>query len=186
MRRVWMWGLGMTLLIGLGVSAGAVRAGDEDDDRPAPRKVHYGRGPGLMERIWMPSQKPQEKKTAEKKENPAAEKPAPVVETPVMIRKREQDAWERRLQVCLRLMDLANQSGDDQLYRQAEELEQRAWAVYLQRTAHLPSGGVRAESDEQILDRHLGNLTNNARGVTGQASKSKERDSQSASVEGKR
>jgi hypothetical protein len=181
-----MWGLGMTLLIGLGVSAGTVRAGDDDEDNPAPRKVHYGRGPGLMERMWLPSQKPVEKKTAEKKEKPAAEKPAPVIETPTMVRKREQEAWERRLQVCLRLMDLANQNNDDQLYRQAEDLEQRAWAVYLQRTAHLPSGGVRGESDEQILDRHLGSVTNSIHGVTGQAATSKERDSQSASVEGKR
>jgi hypothetical protein len=186
MRRLWMWGLGMTLLIGLGVATGASRAGEDDEDKPVLRKVHYGRGPGIMERLWQPSEKPAEKKPAEKKDKPAAEKPAPVVETASMVRKREQEAWERRLQVCLRLMDLANQNNDDLLYRQAEELEQRAWAVYLQRTAHLPSGSVRGESDEQILDRHLGNVTSGARSVAGQAAKGKDRDSQSASVEGKR
>jgi hypothetical protein len=175
----------MTLLIGLGVATGVAIAGD-DDDKPAPRKIHYGRGPGLMERMWQPSEKPPEKKTAEKKDKPAAEKPVSVVETAATVRKREQEAWERRLQVCLRLMDLANQNNDDQLYRQAEELEQRAWAVYLQRTAHLPSSSVRTESDEQILDRHLGNVAGSAQSPAGPAAKGKDRESQSASVEGKR
>jgi hypothetical protein len=181
----------MTLLVSLGVGQNWARAGDDDDDdKPAPRKVHYGRGPGLMDRLWQPSEKPAEKKPVEKKDKAATDKPAEspsaVLESPAMVRKREQTAWERRLQVCLRLMDLADQNNDDRLYRQAEELEQRAWAVYLQRTAHLPSGSVRTESDEQILDRHLGNRTSGARSATTSAGKGKDRDSQSASLEDKR
>src|SRR5262249_2994337 len=180
-----LWGLGLTLLIGLSAATGRTRAGDDDTPEGGP-KAKYGRGPGLMERLFLPGEKPVEKKPA-RMETPKADKEKaetkPVVESPATIRAREQAAWERRMRVCLKLMDLANQTNDDELYRRAEELEQRAWTVYQMRTQHLPSSNASSESDEAVLDRHLGNKTGavkNADALTPGSAKGKDRTSQAA------
>jgi hypothetical protein len=185
----------ITLLIGLGVAVGQTRAADEDDDKPAAApKAKYGRGPGLVQRLFQSNEKPADKKPAANKpkatdEKQAEKKPVSAPEGAVAVRAKEEAAWIRRLQVCDRLKNLANQNNDDELYRQAEELEQRAWAVYLQRTAHLPASNATSETDEQILDRHLGNRTSaadTADALTPAAAKAKDRRGQSASLEGKR
>jgi hypothetical protein len=174
----------MTLLVGFGAVTGRAAANDDDDQPPLP-KVHYGRGPGLFERWFAPSTKPVEKKPAK---NDAAkadkDKPAkPAAENPVAIRAREEAALMRRIQVCDRLKNLANQINDDELYRRAEELDQKAWAVYLQRTSHLPVSNATRESDEDVLDRHLGNkaaVAKTGRDVTTETAKTKDGDSQAA------
>jgi hypothetical protein len=185
MRRAWLWGFGLTVIFSLGITA--VRA-DDDDEKPAgPAKTTYGRGPGLMDRLFKSSEKPTTKKPGKKDaESPAKEKAdkpeKPAVDSAGAIRAREQAALERRMQVCLRLMDLANQQNDEELYRRAEELDKKAWAVYRQRTAHLP-GGNAAESDEEVLDRHLGNKSAaapNAGSLTSGTAKAKDRNSQAA------
>src|SRR5262245_59132428 len=54
MRRSWLWGLGLTWLVGLSAVSGRAWA-DDDDDKPAPGpRAHYGRGPGLMDRLFQP------------------------------------------------------------------------------------------------------------------------------------
>jgi hypothetical protein len=157
------------------------------DAAPKPK---YGRGPGLMDRLFTPAEKPVEqkpvKKESDKKAKDKTDKPA--TESAAAIRAREQAAWERRSQVCLKLMDLANQQNDMDLYRRAEELEQRAWAVYLQRTAHLPASSIAAETDEEIIARRLGENSATAKGAAGLTSrtaKSKDSNSQAASREEK-
>jgi hypothetical protein len=185
MRRAWFWGLGLTVIAGLG--AAAARAGDDDSEKPAaPAKSVYGRGPGLLDKFFSSNDKPAAKKPAKKEEEKAAkdlgDKPAkPAVESPAAIRAREQAALERRMQVCLKLMDLANQHNDEELYRRAEELDKKAWAVYRQRTAHLPSGNA-AASDEEVLDRHLGKKSAGAEAgsLTSETAKAKDRNSQAA------
>ena len=160
MRRAWLLGVALTVIVAMGSSA--ARAGDDDEEKPAsPPKSTYGRGPGLLDRLFMSSDKPAPKKSAPKDEPKSAkdksDKPEKAAkESPVSIRAREQAALERRMQVCLKLMDLANQQNDEELYRRAEELDKKAWAVYRQRTAHLPAGSA-AGSDEEVLERHLGN-----------------------------
>jgi hypothetical protein len=177
--------MGLTLIASLSAANGRVWA-DDNDDKPEPApKAKFGRGPGLMDRLFMPSPKPAEKKSAkkdaDKKPKDKAEKPAP--EGPTAVRAREQAAFERRSQVCLRLMDLANQQNDMELYRRAEELEQRAWAVYIQRTAHLPISNLAVDTDEQILDRHLGDkktTAKSAKDLKAGTAKVKDGDSQAA------
>jgi hypothetical protein len=194
MRRLWLWRLGIAVVLITCATAGLARAGDDDTPEPAP-KPRYGRGPGLMDRLLAPTERPAEKKPVkketdkketDKKAKDRADKPA--AESAAAIRAREQAAWERRSQVCLKLMDLANQQNDMDLYRRAEELEQRAWAVYLQRTAHLPAGSLAAETDEEIIARRLGEKTtagkNNAALTSGTA-KNKDRNSQAAAREEK-
>jgi len=186
MRRMWVWGFGLTLIAVLSAATGCAWADDDDDDAPQPAsKAKFGRGPGLMDRLFMVSPKPAEKKPAnkdaDKKPNDKVRKPA--TEGPAAVRAREQAAFERRSQVCLRLMDLANQQNDMELYRRAEELEQRAWAVYIQRTSHLPISNLAVETDEQILDRHLGDkktTAKSAKDLKAGTAKVKDGDSQAA------
>ena len=49
-------------------------------------------------------------------------------------------AYHRRLDVCLKLHSIANATNDDALRRKAEQLEERLWQQYCQRTAHLRAG----------------------------------------------
>jgi hypothetical protein len=64
----------------------------------------------------------------------------------------EQDAWQRRMDVCLKLRQIAFKQGDEPLGRQADELERQATALYYQRTARLGvKSGVRSPAD--VLDR---------------------------------
>src|SRR5207237_1161101 len=55
--------------------------------------------------------------------------------------KAEQDAYQRRLDVCLKLRQIAARANDDRLTEQADDLERRATALYHARTAKF---GVRA------------------------------------------
>jgi hypothetical protein len=178
----------MTMLVGLSAAGSRATAGD-DEDVPPP-KVQYGRGPGLFDRWFASNSKPAEKKPAKKdtanteKDKADKDKPKkPAAENPVAIRAREEAALMRRIQVCDRLKNLANQMNDDELYRRAEELDQKSWAVYQQRTSHLPVSNATCESDEDVLDRHLGDKTvaaKDGRDVTSEAAKSEERDSHAA------
>jgi hypothetical protein len=69
------------------------------------------------------------------------------VEASAAVRRREQAAYLRRQAVCDRLRQVAVQSGDDALYQQAQDLEDRAWALYQDRTAGLPGGSSLVEGD---------------------------------------
>jgi hypothetical protein len=165
MRGKRMWILGGLLSLGLGLASYSVRAddGDDEDTRPAPKKTNSG---GIHWLWYVPgfdTKKPTDKKPdpkPEKPDKPAAKPPKPaarpVQDAPERVRAREQAAWIRRQQVCLRLKELAEQANDPDLLRTAETLEQRSWNVYLQRTANLPTGGYSQDSDDEIVDRHLG------------------------------
>lgn len=55
--------------------------------------------------------------------------------------KAEQDAWGRRLEVCLKLRVIGNDANDEALLKQANDLEKQATALYHSRVARL---GVKA------------------------------------------
>jgi hypothetical protein len=57
-------------------------------------------------------------------------------------RAQEEKALLRRQAVCLKLRTIAAQTNNEELRRQADELDDRAWAVYQRRIAHLPAGGA--------------------------------------------
>jgi hypothetical protein len=63
-------------------------------------------------------------------------------------RAREQAALLRRLAVCDQLRLIATQKKDDNLMRQAEQLDERTWQIYTQRIAHLPAS--KAVSDDRV------------------------------------
>ena len=58
--------------------------------------------------------------------------------------KAEYEAWERRVGVCLRLRQIALEGNDEALMRQADELEQRANALYQARVSALGVPKVKA------------------------------------------
>src|SRR5262249_13713033 len=69
------------------------------------------------------------------------------------VRARAWAEYERRDAVCRRLHLIALQTNDDELERRAEQLEQKAWEIYLRHTANLGNG---VDLDEAVLDRYLG------------------------------
>ena len=165
MRGKWMWGLGILVALGLGLAAGPIRAddGDDDDVKPASKKVPSG-GHWLIRWPGGDAKKPADTKPADKTDKPA-DKPAakptmpaakPIQDPPEKVRAREQAAWVRRQQVCDRLKEVAEQSHDEELLQTAKALEQRSWNLYLQRTANLPASSFALESDAEVVDRHLG------------------------------
>src|SRR5207245_2565264 len=65
-------------------------------------------------------------------------KAAPAVDEAAQQRNREEAAYLRRLAVCDKLKQIAYQTNDEKLQRQAEQLDERVWEVYSQRIANLP------------------------------------------------
>jgi hypothetical protein len=72
---------------------------------------------------------------------PPSALPAETVQAAV---KAEFEAWERRVGVCLRLRQIALDRNDEALMRQADELEQRANALYQARVSALGVPKVKA------------------------------------------
>jgi hypothetical protein len=164
MNRWGIWGLQVALCAALS-TATATAADPSDDDSPPPKAVPPGHGSFLntLDRWFSPAEKPPprkpkpapKKKPAEKTE-PAPAKP-PLLDQAAVEREGELQALLRRQQVCLKLMQIAVETHDEELQRKAEQLDERARAVYTQRTAHLPGCKDGAfESDEKTLEKHLG------------------------------
>jgi hypothetical protein len=77
-------------------------------------------------------------------EKPATERPGALpspVERTARAQKREMNALLRRMEVCDRLLQIALDTNDTDLERQANELLDKARAVYEQRTARLTLAG---------------------------------------------
>jgi hypothetical protein len=68
---------------------------------------------------------------------------------------RERALLDRRQAVCDKLKEIALRTGDEALMRRAEQLDQRAWALYQRRTS-APAVPAGFQSDEQTLKEHLG------------------------------
>jgi hypothetical protein len=105
---------------------------------------------------WLPSWLPFGKKSDSSKAVPAPQGEV-VTEPAAVIRARERKALARRLAVCDRLMEIAENNHDEQLRRKAEQLHQRVMSLWDEHTAPLSGDrGGSFESDQQIIDRHLG------------------------------
>lgn len=143
MNRYAAWGLSAALATG----AGALAA---DDPAKPSEKPWYSRLAGSSS-----GQKPDSDKTfADVPPRP------PVVYGPpdpaVMLEafKAEKDAYLRRVDVCLKLRQIAAARNDEQLAQQAEALDKQAFALYRQRVARLGVKAPRQTAAEQ-LDREL-------------------------------
>src|SRR5437899_7180269 len=115
--------LAAALLVGVGTAAAQVGPGERE---PAP-KPQSGGG-GWFAWLWPFGRKAEEKKPAAEPRRPSA------VESARAVRVREEFALHRRQAVCDRLREVAYRTQDQELLRQAEELENMAWDMYLIRT----------------------------------------------------
>jgi hypothetical protein len=132
----WTWALALAL----GVGAAALARADDDEVKPAKTGSWFTR---LFSR-----------NSAAKKVDPKkGELDAPASASPALVRQKALAELMRRQEVCQRLREIALQTGDMDLNRKSEALDQRAYDVYLLRT-----GGSKGNlsPDEQILEGRLG------------------------------
>ena len=144
------WIMPAAFLAALCVAVGA-RAGDTDPARPPKKEAPWYKrcfGLGAKEK----KDEARVEKDPVKKDAPAAK---PAADPFATLRARAEADYLRRLAVCNRLMQTAFDSQDEELQRQVEQLEDRVWSTYQQQMARLSTGGA-GDSDEEILDKHLG------------------------------
>jgi hypothetical protein len=146
MRRVGFGGMAAALIVGLGLTVAAAEE-PQGDSKSAPAKSGWWSG-------WFgdkaPSAKPKAKFKGEKNA-PVEDRPAPSnpAESAATEQKRQMNAYLRRVEVCLRLRQVAEQTGNADLQRQAEEMDARAWEIYRRQTAQLSMPDVSANADIQ-------------------------------------
>lgn len=92
--------------------------------------------------------------TAKEKDKDKDKKALPRTSGDSLARMRDQELanWLRRTDVCLKLMEVADQTGDEALRKKAQELDRRARATYERRIAEL--GGDTGVDDGLDGDRH--------------------------------
>ncbi len=148
MRRMGLWSVIATLCLGLCVPGG--RAAEHDSPKPSS-------SPSWWDRLWPHEHKPEPKVEAEEEKTEketaasASDKSAQLVEQARETREKAKADLMRRQAVCDRLQQIALETEDLDLQKRAEELNERAWSLYLKQTAHLPTipGKEAPPTDEQ-------------------------------------
>ncbi len=144
MYRFRAWGLAAL------AAAGATAAGASDPPSRASRPAQ----PTTTVYDKLFGKKPAKAAPAPGKTDPAPPvAPGLPVDVKAAALREEQDAYERRMAVCLKLREIAVQQNDDSLLRQVDDLERQAGALYHARTAAL---GIPKVSPADLLDRRLG------------------------------
>jgi hypothetical protein len=156
MRKVGLWAGCAVLLLALGLvaSAGAAPPADDDDGDGKPvagpnpaARPRDGWNPLLTRLLKSDDKKPAAKPERAKEADKKADLPEPRTEA-ASLRRLEEMKLHRRQEVCLRLREIARETNDAELEQRALELDERAFQVYMERTAHLPGG-----SDPEALQR---------------------------------
>lgn len=105
---------------------------------------------------------------------------APPAESAAQLRIRAQMELMRRQEVCDKMREIAFQTSDDELRRQADQLDQRAWDAYVQKTSRVL--GMRTLTpDEQALEGRLMGGSGQQVGTGGNAAARRANQSQAAS-----
>ena len=160
MRRLAILGLGAALLLGWGPAGRAEP--DDGDDAPKPA-VNNDTGANAWgghlifgSRRPAPARTPPPKRAKDKPpaKTGAATKSAPTGDDASGVRAREEAALLRRMEVCLKLKQIAERTNDAELERLAEQLDQRANDVYFHRIATLPASHAEPDLDERLLGQH--------------------------------
>jgi hypothetical protein len=151
MRRAGAGRVAAALALGLTVSAAAAQ--EPSGDRPSqPAGKASGWGG------WFGGKA----KAGDKAAEPAAKSPPSVAAQAARDRDRQEKAFYRRLKVCDRLAEIALQTYDEELGRQAEELAARVFEIYRRQ-----NGAGPADRDQAVLEEHL--RTTTARPTWGRA-----------------
>jgi hypothetical protein len=133
MDRLRAWGV-LALAAWLGTAAAASER--DDEERPVDRgnaAYHRWNG-GPLEKPKPPPPLPSPTK-------------AKANDTAAAHRAQEEANFLRRLAVCDRLRQLALETGDDSLEKQADDLQQKAESVFKQRTSAMPGGKVPSDTE---------------------------------------
>ncbi len=142
------WKLRLALLACFGLTTVACAA-DADDKLEAPKK-----------RVWIANWYTRNANKGNKKSAPQADKPKatakkeePKPDPAQAQRAKELADYLRRLAVCDQLTQVAFDTRDEELLTKVNQLKERVWLTYKLRTVG-PRGY--ADTDEQVLDKHLG------------------------------
>jgi len=126
-------------LLALATAAGTLRAADPPSDiqtKPSWLKRNLGIGPDAPQ----PAPGPRRDLAAEA----------------VSARAAAEETLDRRQRVCDELRRIAADTNNNELFTRADKLEQMAFEVYKQQTAHLPSARMApGGADARKLDRQL-------------------------------
>jgi hypothetical protein len=123
------------------VGTAATRAAEPPDDPPARKSS------GLLSLLGL-------RKQADKKEE-AKREPRPIRIDPAALLLREKQDHARRMEVCIRLREIAIQNNDPALEAQADALEHRAFDLFRQRMSELATASRGSAADEQAISRRL-------------------------------
>lgn len=152
MRRLGVWVGWAVLLVALGAAAAPAAPPRDEDDEDGPKasaRPQDGWNPAITRLFGLgdkkPAPKPDKDKEPDKKRDAPAPRPSAQAEAAANLRRLEEAKLHRRQDVCLRLREIARETNDDDLERRAIQLDQRAWEVYLERTARL--GGEPSDAE---------------------------------------
>jgi hypothetical protein len=147
MRKLGVKWAALALLLGL---AWPVLAADPDEAKP--------KAPGDSGSWWSNwfggKDKKPDPKTVPADAGPVVSVVAPA-DRAANDREREENAYFRRMAVCDRLMQLAVQNNDQQQQSRIEQLKERVWDIYENRTKHLAGTPMAPEADETVLEKSL-------------------------------
>jgi hypothetical protein len=113
----WTW----VLALGAGLGLASLTRADDDEAKPPPTGNWFTR-------LFTPPGAAKKKDDKTKKDAAAG----PV--SPALVRQKAFAEWQRRVEVCYKLKQIALETGDQDLDRKADALDRRAWEVYVQRT----------------------------------------------------
>jgi hypothetical protein len=120
-------------IAGILLASCTVAMAQDSPDRTADPGQQSG---NWFTRLWSTGDKP-----APKTSTATAKKTEPIAgESASTRRMREEVILNRRNEVILKLREIAQRTGDDALMRKADDLQERAWDLYLQRTANSNGG----------------------------------------------
>lgn len=139
MRTIGAWAVAAALTVGLGSAAAR-------DDKTDGGSKYVGDRAGHLTNLLFGSPPP--KLNNEKKPGMDNYQASPnLSEAPAHQQQRHMNAVLRRVQVCDRLRQIAEQTGNAELQQQADELEARAWAIYQRQTESLATSAAPIDSD---------------------------------------
>ena len=136
MRGQGLGGVAAALVVGLGGAVATAWGADNDIASPV--------GNGLLSGLF--HEKPRSQAQIEKQASDQKLQQASSIESMAAEQQRHMNALMRRMEVCDRLRMIANQTGNEALMTQANELEERANAIYRLQTSRLPLSAQAAAS----------------------------------------
>src|SRR5687768_3269493 len=129
MRRLGIW-TGVAVL-GLMLGSALVRAEDTEAEKPAAPRWWNRMWPGKTAKVET-DEKPDKPAKPEPKDKEPVKAGPSAREKAVAHREKEKANFLRRQAACTKLMQIALETEDLELHRRADELNERAWAIYTQ------------------------------------------------------